>query len=352
MKIYFYHLKILNLFFNQFIIPKQYVKILFDYNNEGAKDNYISISKFVNKYYEESESDKSNKSLNDKSNNTSLNERPNSSKQLKINNNNIKSFYEIAFINNEFVKFNKDINDIIRKDGIRNFNNNISKINNKKSSFRKRPISGIPRSQNSSKINIDSKQITISKRSSLKSLNSKMNINEEEKYIEDYIKKEFNLEEKERQKKIKYNSKNIIKKREIEAKKEEEKIRKIFEKRKNDNRNEIFEKCVEMNKICEILRLPKRYKIISKNDELYCCFKRDKNDKKIGEMDIKNFEIEYRRLNKLYLQKDIKEVLIEAVKLKNKLKSQLDNLKSKVKIEEKVVIEQLLKAGIEIEKKK
>ncbi len=78
MKIYFYHLKILNLFFNQFIIPKQYVKILFDYNNEGAKDNYISISKFVNKYYEESESDKSNKSLNDKSNNTSLNERPNS----------------------------------------------------------------------------------------------------------------------------------------------------------------------------------------------------------------------------------------------------------------------------------
>ena len=208
-----------------------------------------------------------------------------------------------------------------------------------------------------------------------------MNINEEEKYIEDYIKKEFNLEEKERQKKIKYNSKNIIKKREIEAKKEEEKIRKIFEKRKNDNRNEIFEKCVEMNKISEILNLPKRYKIISKNDELYCCFKRDKNDKKIGEMDIKNFEIEYRRLNKLYLQKDItsqeshfkkdleslvkerqneknekkkdiKEVLIEAVKLKNKLKSQLDNLKSKVKIEEKVVIEQLLKAGIEIEKKK
>jgi hypothetical protein len=368
-----------------YIIPKQYVKILFDYNNEGAKDNYISISKFVNKFYEESESDKSNKSLNDKSNNTSLNERPNSSKQIKINNNNIKSIYEIAFINNEFVKFNKDINDIIRKDGIRNFNNNISKINNKKSSFRKRPISGIPRSQNSSKINIDSKPITISKRSSLKSLNSKMNINEEEKYIEDYIKKEFNLEEKERQKKIKYNSKNIIKKREIEAKKEEEKIRKIFEKRKNDNRNEIFEKCVEMNKISEILNLPKRYKIISKNDELYCCFKRDKNDKKIGEMDIKNFEIEYRRLNKLYLQKDIKEkyssqephikkdleslvkerqneknekkkdikeVLIEAVKLKNKLKSQLDNLKSKVKIEEKVVIEQLLKAGIEIEKKK
>ena len=102
-------------------------------------------------------------------------------------------------------------------------------------------------------------------------------------------------------------------------------------------------------------------------------------------MDIKNFEIEYRRLNKLYQQKDIKEtyatieqppkkdmetllkerqneknekkkdikeVLIEAVKLKTKLRNQLDNLKSKVKIEQKVVIEQLLKAGIEFEKKK
>ena len=51
------------------------------------------------------------------------------------------------------------------------------------------------------------------------------------------------------------------------------------------------------------------------------------------------------------MKKDIKEVLIEAVRLKTKLKNQLDNLKSKVKIDEKVVIEQLLKAGIEMPKK-
>ena len=37
------------------------------------------------------------------------------------------------------------------------------------------------------------------------------------------------------------------------------------------------------------------------------CFKKNKNDKKIGEKDIKYFEIEYRRLNILYQQKDIKE---------------------------------------------
>ena len=135
-----------------------------------------------------------------------------------------------------------------------------------------------------------------------------------------------------------------------------------------------------MNKISETLKLKKRYKIISKNDELYCVFKTIGRNK-IGEMDIKNFDIEYRRLNKLYKQrdvkerysvqeqppkkdmetivkerqneknekkKDIKEVLIEAVKLKTKLRNQLDNLKSKVKIDEKIVIEQLLKAGIEL----
>ena len=53
-------------------------------------------------------------------------------------------------------------------------------------------------------------------------------------------------------------------------------------------------------------------------------------------------------MKKMKKKKDIKEVLIEAVRLKTKLKNQLDNLKSKVKIDEKIVIEQLLKAGIEL----
>ena len=61
-----------------------------------------------------------------------------------------------------------------------------------------------------------------------------------------------------------------------------------------------------MNKICETLKLNKRYKIISKNDELYCEFKTIGRNK-IGEMDIKNFDIEYRKLNKMYQQRDIKE---------------------------------------------
>ena len=375
-----------------YIIPKKYLKVLFNYKNEGTKDNYIYLSKFLKYLYDdinESEISNSNISISNTSiksnNNHSLNKiknRPYSSKQINKNNtiNNIgKNVYEMTYLNEQFSKFNKDIKDIIKLDGnkIYNYsNNNSSKISKENNNFRKRPITGIPKSSNSSKININSKPIILSKKNSLKSINSKL------KEEEDYIKQELNKEEE--QKKEKYNLKNIIEKRKLEAKKENEKIKRQFEKRRNDYKNEIFEKCVEMNKICETLKIEKRYKIISKHDELYCVFKKNKNDKKIGEMDIKNFEIEYRRLNKLYQQKDIKEtyatneqppkkdmetllkerqneknekkkdikeVLIEAVKLKTKLKNQLDNLKSKVKIEEKVVIEQLLKAGIEIEKK-
>ena len=47
-------------------------------------------------------------------------------------------------------------------------------------------------------------------------------------------------------------------------------------------------------------------------------------------------------------KKKIKEVLIEAVRLKTKLKSQLDDLKSNVKIDEKIVLEHLSRAGMDI----
>ena len=46
--------------------------------------------------------------------------------------------------------------------------------------------------------------------------------------------------------------------------------------------------------------------------------------------------------------RQIKEVLIEAVRLKTKLKSQLDDLKSNIKIHEKVVLEHLMRAGMDI----
>ena len=364
-----------------YIIPKEYIRVLFNYNNEGAKDDYIPISKFLKYLYDESE--ESSNTQSNLSNLSHLSNLQNKDKKRPYSSKKIEKFekenniYNIAFINEEFSKFNKDINNIIKTDGNKIFNyNNSSIMSNKVSnnnSFKKRPGTGKSKiSINSSKSNIESRPITISHKDSKKD-----SLKEEEKIASNILK-----EEKER--KTKYNTKEIIKKRNLEKKREEEKIRKQFEKRRNDFRNECFEKCVEMNKICEVLGLNKTYKIIFKDEELYCVFKKNGSNK-INEMDIKNFDIEYRRLNKLYKQrdikerystqepppkkdmeiivkerqneknekkKDIKEVLIEAVRLKIKLKNQLDNLKSKVKIDENIVIEQLLKAGIEIPKKK
>ena len=55
-----------------------------------------------------------------------------------------------------------------------------------------------------------------------------------------------------------------------------------------------------------------------------------------------------RKKEKEEKHRQIKEVLIEAVRLKTKLKSQLDDLKSNIKIDEKVVLEHLMRAGMDI----
>ena len=55
-----------------------------------------------------------------------------------------------------------------------------------------------------------------------------------------------------------------------------------------------------------------------------------------------------RKKEKEEKHREIKEVLIEAVRLKTKLKSQLDDLKSNIKIDEKIVLEHLRRAGMEI----
>ena len=48
------------------------------------------------------------------------------------------------------------------------------------------------------------------------------------------------------------------------------------------------------------------------------------------------------------MNKEIKEVLIETVRLKTKLKMQLKNLQKKVNINKDVVIEHLIKAGVTV----
>ena len=169
----------------------------------------------------------------------------------------------------------------------------------------------------------------------------------------------------------KYNKQRIK-----EEKKEYEKINKQFIKREEDFAKDCILKSFECNKICKELNIDMKYSIEYIDDELKCIVE-SKNRKKY--IPLKEFIVEYRRLNKKYLNKDveerykgkeeekkkdaevilkerekekteklkdIKEVLIEAVRLKTKLKNQLNNLKSNIKLDEKIVIEHLIKAGI------
>ena len=161
-----------------------------------------------------------------------------------------------------------------------------------------------------------------------------------------------------------------------EEKKESEKINKQFIKREEEFTKDCILKSFECNKICKELNIDRKYTIEYIDDELKCIVEEKKRKKYIT---LKEFIVDYRRLNKKYLNKDveerymgkeeekkkdveailkerenekneklkdIKEVLIEAVRLKTKLKNQLNNLKSNIKLDEKIVIEHLVKAGI------
>jgi hypothetical protein len=166
---------------------------------------------------------------------------------------------------------------------------------------------------------------------------------------------------------------------EKETEKETNYIRYQFDKRDKQFLKDCVYKCEECNRICNLLGINKTYSVAFE-DEMKCRIQEEgKSDIFIS---LKELVIEWRRLYKQYHQneilekykekedanknknvelilnerkkekeekhREIKEVLIEAVRLKTKLKSQLDDLKSNIKIDEKVVLEHLSRAGMEI----
>ena len=179
--------------------------------------------------------------------------------------------------------------------------------------------------------------------------------------------------------KKKYDISQILKNMEKEAEKETNFIRFQFEKRDKQFLKDCVYKCEECNRICSLLGKNRTYSVAF-DEEMKCRIQEDgKEDMFIT---LKELVIEWRRLYKQYhqneildkykekedvnknknvelilnerkkekeeKQKEIKEVLIEAVRLKTKLKSQLDDLKSNIKIDEKVVLEHLSRAGMDI----
>ena len=381
-------------------IPNTYAKILFTNDNEeGAKDNYIFIKKFLKFIYPESDFESSynshsvynsqkTESVNNNDNNNINN---NNNKNNNYNNNNISkssvsinsinnksknesvSLYEIKYINEEYNQFNKDISNILKNDGKLSKKNSINrptssfsstnKLNNKRLKNEKK------KNYTTYKYTIDSndnnnKLDTVSiQEKAIDNNNNDNNMNKDNKNTNNKDSPDLFIK--------KYNKQHLK-----EEKKETEKINKQFIKREEDFTKDCILKSFECNKICKELNIDRKYTIEYIDDELKCIVEEKKRKIYIT---LKEFIVEYRRLNKKYLNKDveerymgreeekkkdvevilkerenekneklkdIKEVLIEAVRLKTKLKNQLNNLKSNIKLDEKIVIEHLVKAGI------
>ena len=363
-----------------YTLPKKYLKVLFNYNNpEGAKENYVLMTNFIKNltfYKIEGLGSDSDFSKIENSNMVYSHSNSKHSFQNNLDNKTLtegmdkksnKSIYELKYINEQYNQFNKDIIDILKNTKKTNYqNNNIFGNYNKR-------IRG--KNLSASKISIESKP---------KMPNYNLFYNEENKSKDrdkELISKilDSNKNENLIESKKKYDISQILKNMEKEAEKETNFIRFQFEKRDKQFLKDCVYKCEECNRICSLLGKNRTYSVAF-DEEMKCRIQEDgKEDMFIT---LKELVIEWRRLYKQYhqneildkykekedvnknknvelilnerkkekeeKQKEIKEVLIEAVRLKTKLKSQLDDLKSNIKIDEKVVLEHLSRAGMDI----
>ena len=371
-----------------YILPKKYLKVLFNYNNpEGAKENYVLMSNFIkilNFYKIEGIGNDSDFSKIENSNLGSSQMNSKHSNQNITDNKTLtegldkkssKSIYELKYINEQYNQFNKDIIDILKnsKNDNRNnmFNQNYNFNNNFNFGYSKRPIKG--KNLSASKISIESKpKMAIY-------YNEENKSKEREREIIKNILDNKNENSKISEQKKKYDINDILKNMEKEEEKEANFIRYQFDKRDKQFLKDCVYKCEECNRICSLLGINRNYSVAF-DEEMKCRVQEEgKEDFFIS---LKELVIEWRRLYKQYHQneilekykekedvnknknvelilnerkkekeekhREIKEVLIEAVRLKTKLKSQLDDLKSNIKIDEKVVLEHLRRAGMEI----
>ena len=374
-----------------YTLPKKYLKLLFDYNNpEGAKENYILMSKFIKNltfYKIEGIGNDSDYSKFERNNfgisqsNSSVSNQIMDNKTLTegFDKKSNKSIYELKYINEEYSQFNKDIINILKNSKKKNIPNNRLFNQNYNFNFNMNKWGSKGKNLSSSKITIESKP----KMNNYNLFNvddSKTRQMEREKeLISDLLDSKKNENAKNTEEKNRYDISQILKNMELEEAKEEKFIRNQFDKRDKQSLKDYAYKCEECNRICTLLNIGKNYSL-SMEDEIKCKVEEEGR----GEycISLKELKIEWRRLYKQYHQKEIlelykekedtnknknvelilnerkkekeekhreiKEVLIEAVRLKTKLKSQLDDLKSNIKIDEKVVLEHLRRAGMDI----
>ena len=376
-----------------YTVNKKYLKMLFNYKNpDGAKDDYIHMKNFVNylTFYKiegivsDSEFSKVDSNTASNQSNSKFSQQNILSKTLsevadmKSN----KSIYEIKYINEQYNQFNKDIIEILKNSKKKpyetKYNNALSsKRSNQKKNFGNSRIS----IESRTKKNDEEKLIKEKNPIDILQKNRNIyNINPEENNQEMYnnmymFDEEKNMEQP--RKRLDYSQ--ILKNKEKEEEKDAINLRLQFEKRDKNFLKDCVYKCEECNRICNLMGINRTFSVAF-DEEMKCRIQEDgKEDLFIS---LKELIIEWRRLYKKYHQNEnlemykeiedvnknknvelilnerkkekeekhrqIKEVLIEAVRLKTKLKSQLDDLKSNIKIDEKVVLEHLMRAGMEI----
>ena len=368
-----------------YILPKKYLKVLFNYNNpEGAKENYVLMTNFIknlNFYKIEGIGNDSDFSKIENSNLASSQIKSKHSNENNIDNKTLtegldrksnKSIYELKYINEQYNQFNKDIIDILKNSKNNYQSNNLFGQNYYYNNFSKRVMR--QKNLSASKISIESKP----RMSNYYNEENKSKERERE-IINNILESNKNENEKIAEPKKKYDISQILKNMEIEEEKEKNFIRYQFDKRDKQFLKDCVYKCEECNRICSLLGINRNYSVAF-DEEMKCRIQEEGKDDSF--ISLKELVIEWRRLYKQYHQneilekykekedvnknknvelilnerkkekeekhREIKEVLIEAVRLKTKLKSQLDDLKSNIKIDEKVVLEHLSRAGMEI----
>ena len=376
-----------------YTVNKKYLRMLFVFNNpEGAKDDYIHMKNFLNylTFYKidgvvsDSEFSKIDSNTVSNQSNSKFSQQNILSKTLsdvadaKSN----KSIYEIKYINEQYNQFNKEIIEILKNTKKSKPGYNYNNIIGSKRGFKK--ITG------NSKISIESRSKKSDEEKQMKESGSMFDKNKniyKMKYEDnnaEILNKINNINNIDEEKNMEQPRKHmdyyqILKNKEKDEEKEAINMRFQFEKRDKNFLKDCVYKCEECNRICNLLGINKIYSIAF-DEEMKCRIQEE--GKKDEFISLKELIIEWRRLYKQYHQKEnlekykeiddanknknvelilnerkkekeekhrqIKEVLIEAVRLKTKLKSQLDDLKCNIKIDEKVVLEHLMRAGMDI----
>ena len=376
-----------------YTVNKKYLKMLFTYKNpDGAKDDYIHMKNFVNHltFYKidgivsDSEFSKADSNTASNQSNSKFSQQNILSKTLSeapdMRSN--RSIYEIKYINEQYNQFNKEIIEILRNSKRKTYENKYSSGLPSKRSNQKKGLGNSRISIESRTKKIDEEK-TIKEKVPIDMLQKNKNIynlnlddNNEDIYNDMYIVDEEKTTEQPRKK---FDYSQILKNKEKEEEKDVMNMRLQFEKRDKNFLKDCVYKCEECNRICNLMGMNRTYSVAF-DEEMKCRIQEE--GKEDDFITLKELIIEWRRLYKQYHQKEnlerykeiedinknknvelilnerkkekeekhrqIKEVLIEAVRLKTKLKSQLDDLKSNIKIDEKVVLEHLMRAGMEI----